>query len=615
MLGDSTKKTHFRDSFSETEDVNKMIVCTLLLLLLVSCVYALDVRFNTHYATFEPMSDTASVTLNLTVDQLFVDVDSDHGGLFGDGAEEILIEPKSVTLRLPLIARDALSTNVSLPFVPTLPSICSFTKWDFTGKGALSSPLKVIPNRVVNLDMTAAWIDRIAFSNFPRPLIGFSVLGYESDSLDPWCGESGGNERYDTTFSDMQLCFVQNSNCALYIGNRSDGWLYWGPRPQYGVHLLPSWTWAGTRRLARPPLNQFIDVPAVPSTSDIAMSSVVNETSCPQFEMGRVELQNGSAMVFHINKDGYLRRSLRVEAITVCAGAAFVLQFDEGLTQVNALTTNIQLKLPTLIRTAGQHGISASVSAPSIGLVNAPGGWEVLDVVFRLSNESDRVSLNVTIGDRQRAMIVTSPSGIVTLPPAPSLCERQSFRCERNCNGHGVCMAENMCNCTTGWVNDPNRGCADTKEVQTQPPATNFISEVVVISPGTTFEESSAGTTSNSSSFGDTTQHGVTVGSTGDQTALIAGYVAAAAIVVLGAVGVCLWFVVKKRLQPSPRPPAAVGRYATTAAEFTAGLDMRGSNYAQMPAGKGPEGHYLTTAAEFTAGLDMKATHYEAMRE
>jgi hypothetical protein len=136
------------------------------------------------------------------------------------------------------------------------------------------------------------------------------------------------------------------------------------------------------------------------------------------------------------------------------------------------------------------------------------------------------VALNVTVGDPKRAMIMTSLSS-ETLPPAPS------FRCERNCAGHGLCVGEQMCRCTNGWVNDPHRGCADPIEFVTQPPQTNT---VAVISNVVDAENSteSLNSTGSSNSKAITTAGGVATPTEADSQigAIVGGSVVGGALVI-----------------------------------------------------------------------------------
>jgi len=462
------------------------------LFVFVVAVVAIDVRFNaTHGATFTIMADTASLALNVTIDQLYLNVNSDSGCLiFCDDKEEILIELKDVRLLLPLRAQGALVRSATLPLSGA--SICSSTIWDPAepdepAVATLRTPLRLVPNRVVDIALTASWADRVAFSSFEAPMIGFSALGFESDSGTTLCSNTASSdELHSGTFSNLRLCSQENRNCSALIGSANDGYVYWGPKPQYGARVVPSWSWSGTRRLARPAPSQAVDVAALRSTSDIAASAVVSASSCPEFEMSAVELRSGSGLLFHVNMDGHLRRSLLAETVAIAAGAVFVLQFDEALKAVNSSTTDVQLQFPTLVRTVGQFGIEANAT-PQLAVANAPEGWEVLASQFRLSSTGDHVSLNVTVGDPKRAMIVTSLSS-ETLPPAPS------FRCERNCAGHGLCVGEQMCSCTNGWVNDPNRGCADPIEFVTQPPQTNTVAVLSNVVDGENSTESSNST-------------------------------------------------------------------------------------------------------------------------
>jgi hypothetical protein len=475
------------------------------LFVFVVAVVAVEVRFNaTHSATFTIMADTASLALNVTIDQLYLNVNSDSNCslCFGDGKEEILIELKDVRLLLPLRAQGALVRNATLPLSGA--SICSSTIWDPAepdepAVATLRTPLRLVPNRVVDIALTASWADRVAFSSFEAPMIGFSALGFESDSGTTLCNNTASSdELHSGTFSNLRLCSQENRNCSALIGSANDGYVYWGPKPQYGARVVPSWSWSGTRRLARPAPSQAVDVAALRSTSDIAASAVVSASSCPEFEMSAVELRSGSGLLFHVNMDGDLRRSLLAETVAIAAGAVFVLQFDEALKAVNSSTTDVQLQFLTLVRTVGQFGIEANAT-PQLAVANAPEGWEVLASQFRLSSTGDHVSLNVTVGDPKRAMIVTSLSS-ETLPPAPS------FRCVRNCAGHGLCVGEEMCSCTNGWVNDPNRGCADPIEFVTQPPQTNTVAvKSNVVDDAATAAATTTTTSISANAIGETT--------------------------------------------------------------------------------------------------------------
>lgn len=435
------------------------------------------VAFDTYNATFYSSSvvaATANINLTIEIDQIYMGVDSDSGFIgIGDG-DELMLKLSSPVLSVgldPLYGVTSRSGSVPL----TVPSVCSYSEWSSKVKGTLSRPIKLLDRRIIPLDSSLSFLDRIGFVFFDRPNITFSIVGFEDDSgyLDCVYRSSDDDNYASQTFSDLQLCYTENSVCNIYIGTSLEqGWLYFGgssSSPYYGIHVNPTWSLSGTRRSLDLAAGKFFDVVAVPSNSDIYSSQVINATSSPAFEMDEITLRNGSMILFHLNSRGEAMRHLAAYSLKFNGSIGIVLDFAEPLAVSNA--SSFSLVLPKLI----DANFGGPTSAFVLALNRAPAKWTVLSQSFVYTGFSDVLALNATIGLASAAVTTT------TAPPTTPAPTAVVYRCERNCAGHGLCVAESMCRCDSGWVNDPNKGCIDENELRTAATdATNVVISNVV---------------------------------------------------------------------------------------------------------------------------------------
>jgi hypothetical protein len=433
---------------------------------------------NKSFYSYNVVAATASLNVTLEVDQVYMGVDSDSGFIGIGSNDELMIKLYAPSLSVDvdaLYGATALAGNV--PVSGAAASVCSYSEWSKSKvKGTLSKPIKLLDRRLLALDASLAFLDRIRFSNFPRPKIAFSVVGFEDDSgyLDCTYRSSDDDNYASQTFADLQLCYTQASACNVYIGSSSDlGWLYFGGTasdPYYGIHVNPTWSLSGTRRALDLANGRYFDVAPVAASSDIYASQVINSTSCPRFEMDDVTLRTGSALLFHLNRRGELVRYLSVYSLQLESSVAIVLNFTEALGSDKL--TSLQLTLPRLVESyAGNIATSSWVLA----ITGAPANWTVLATQFAYSALSGALSLNATVGLPSAAVTTTTTAATT---PMPTLVV---YRCERNCAGHGLCVADGMCQCQAGWANDPNNGCVDENELRTAATdATNVVISNVV---------------------------------------------------------------------------------------------------------------------------------------
>lgn len=433
--------------------------------------------FNKSFYSFNAIAATATLNVTIEIDQLYMGINSDSGFIGIGSGDELMIKVYAPTLSIDVVPLfGATGTTGSVP-IGGAPQVCSYSEWSSSKvKGTLTKAIKLLDRRILTLDASLPFFDRINFRNFPRPKIGFSVIGFEDDSgyLDCTYRSVDDDNYASQSFADLQLCYTEGSVCNVYIGTSNEiGWLYFGgtsASPYYGIHVNPTWSLSGTRRSLDVLNGRYFDVPAIASTSDIYSTQVINETFCPVFEMDVVTLRNGSALVMHLNRRGELVRYLNVYSLTVESNVAIVLDLSEIV--ISDKVSSMQFNLPRIIEV---YFGSVSTSSFVLSVYNAPTNWTVLSKQFSYAPISGYLAVNATVG-LPSAAITTTTTAATT--PAPTIVV---YRCERNCAGHGLCVADGMCQCQAGWANDPNNGCVDENELRTEATdATNVVISNVV---------------------------------------------------------------------------------------------------------------------------------------
>jgi hypothetical protein len=376
------------------------------------------VAFDTYNATFNVLNvvaATASINLTIEIDQVYMGVDSDSGFVGIGGDDELMLKLSAPVLSIdlqPLYGATSRSGSVSLTA-----EVCSFTRWTSTTKGMLSEPIKLLDRRIIPLDSSLSFLDRIGFIFFERPKISFSIIGFEDDAglFDCTYRSSDDDSYASQTFSDLLLCYAEGAACNVYIGTNAElGWLYFGgssTAPYYGIHVNPTWSLVGTRRSLDLATGQFFDIVVVPSTSDIYRSQVINATSSPRFEMDEISLRDGSMLLFHLNGRGELMRHLAAYSMTFNASIGIVLDFAEPLAASNA--TSFSLVLPKLIDAKFGGPASSFVLAVN----RAPPEWTVLSQSFAFSVVGNVLSLNATIGVPSAAAMTSTTTATTTSEP------------------------------------------------------------------------------------------------------------------------------------------------------------------------------------------------------
>jgi len=125
---------------------------------------------------------------------------------------------------------------------------------------------------------------------------------------------------------------------------------------------------------------------------------------------------------------------------------------------------------------------------------NYPAGYEPVD--FGNFTLRDGKFVDVTFTFQKIKPTTTAapnqtpaPTTTATPRPPPPSVTQPSFTCPKNCDGKGVCKAQNMCTCIANYVNDPMLGCRrndETTDVTRTAGPTITIVQKTIIETGTT---------------------------------------------------------------------------------------------------------------------------------
>jgi hypothetical protein len=322
------------------------------------------------------------------------------------------------------------------------------------------------------------YADVVSYSAFERPMFDFEVQSFEQDS-------SGGcaYSTLDTVFAsesfiDLEVCYGEGYECSVWIG--TNGWLYWGPVGMpaiYGARLSPSWTWYGTRRYLTLNSTNILDVRPISSSSDF-FPPALTFTSRPPLEFHTVDMLSGGAMRFYAGKDGSLQRYVLCANLSIASGALFVVDFQSmfqsdraGATLLNAATNMWEFSYNRIV-VGSQTSKSLPASTFVMRAVNQPPGFVVGSYSFSWDVRARALLLKFSLRDSTRtpAPVTGTTTASTAPPPTPlptPLPTPPPYNCQRNCNGHGLCVGDDMCECFLGFVADSNIGCISADLAQT----------------------------------------------------------------------------------------------------------------------------------------------------
>lgn len=260
--------------------------------------------------------------------------------------------------------------------------------------------------------------------------------------------------------------------------------------PDYGLRLEPLWTWTGERRELELAADKYLLVHKISSASDVSFT--VTRTARPRYEIASFTATKGSAIVFEADESGSLLRSLHTASLVIEPNVTVVLKYPSGdgfspkmtATDVFENTTNTFDFVFTGILSARFSVDLQDASSLDVQLTNqvslqlacclcrccsqvsrilttqAP-GFEVISKRWSIDSLDEVVTLRLSIGIPSEYI---SPNGTNAPTPQPFI----RYSCQRNCNGHGRCIADDVCMCAEPYAAHPNFGCASPDQFETK---------------------------------------------------------------------------------------------------------------------------------------------------
>jgi hypothetical protein len=342
------------------------------------------------------------------------------------------------------------------------------------------------------------YADVVSYSAFERPTFDFEVQSFEQDATSGCAYTIDDDFLANETFIDQEVCYSEGYECSVWIG--SDGWLYWGTKVNpmlYGARLSPSWTWYGTRRYLTLNRTNILDVRPISSSSDFFPPSLTYSTR-PPLEFHTIDMLGTGAMRFYAGKDGSLQRYVLCANLSIAAGAAFVVDFQSMFQsdRANAATFNSATQTWDFtynrIVVGTQTSKSLPVSTFAMSAVNLPSGFVVDSYSFSWDVRARALLLKFSLRDTTRtaAPATGSTTAATAPPPTPMPTPMPTpppYSCQRNCNGQGLCVGDNVCECFLGFVADSNVGCISADLAQTTVSRAPESTVTIVVDTGFSF--------------------------------------------------------------------------------------------------------------------------------
>ena len=324
---------------------------------------------------------------------------------------------------------------------------CIRTQWSGGGGRKATIDSRSILDGSRNVALTSSYEALVPFANLVAPRFSFDMEGFENDYDSDCTFDDDDNLQ---AFSSVdKIPFHSVPNGLFYFSPQADdeGFFYWGrskAEPYYGAYITFAWTVEGTRRDLDLEAGKYVRIPALSSFSDVSFT--VTATERPRFEVYRFALLPNSAIVFSFDEHGWLERSLHAYVVDIAQNTTVVFEYPSFGTKFNPNTTAPETyNSETQTYDFEYEGIitarlmfSDSIANPSsidIKLSNAPDGFEVITSQWTINTISDTITLRVSIADPSQIVAVTTAMPTPSPPPMPVP------MCERNCNGHGRCVA------------------------------------------------------------------------------------------------------------------------------------------------------------------------------
>jgi len=446
-------------------------------------------------------SITLSATVNFTlwITDLYVDVAS---------FDDVVMLFSNMSVSLPTVAPTndleqllpptVLTTVVLAPSTP----LCNKTFWSSPGAASLgTTPLMVFRDTRISLYQSSDYAHGVEYASFERPLFNISVRAFLQNTFTTSCAtQFSDSRRADAAFTSLQCCFGEGSPCSVWIGQ--SGWVYWGTPAEpemYGVRLAPSWSWSGTRRDLVTNSSNVVDVRPI-LVGSAFFPPTVTHTTRPRLEFYSFSSHTGGVVRLFAGENGALQRYVRCAILSLAAGTTFVVDFQSRFQPESAAlslynpTTNLWEFVYDAFIVSLQTQTSPPVATFVLAIMNEPANFVIERHTFAWDSTLRQLSVKFALKDTMKTRPATVTTGSVgattpmpTNPPTP-LPTPPTFSCQRNCNGHGLCLGENFCECFNGYSRDGNLGCVDADLVRT----TVAQSRVTVTVKGDAVAETSA---------------------------------------------------------------------------------------------------------------------------
>lgn len=203
--------------------------------------------------------------------------------------------------------------------------------------------------------------------------------------------------------------------------------------------LDTQWSVSGSRVDCSVGANEYLEA-KLPSSFN---ASTITATNRAVYEVTNVVVRSDGALAFRVVR-GLLQTQLATRTLKLAVGTVIIVDF-QALTS-DQLDANSTLVVPALVVT--RNATAADVNADRLMLVARDTSLFVVSKYnFTWDNVLKSLSLRVTFAPATTLAITTTPPP-TTAAPLPT--------CLYNCNGHGVCVADYMCECYDNFV--PSEG-------------------------------------------------------------------------------------------------------------------------------------------------------------
>lgn len=428
------------------------------------------------------LSVDASVYLHIEVDQVYY---KKAAGSANTTSDRVVFQFSKAGLALPvkdkLTDEQASLTTLTRPYF-FQSSVCVATAWNATGKASLPKPVVVVDDYDTYIYQYLDYADILMYSDFERPFFEFQADAFVQGTASNSCLPATADVVSRQNFTE-RLCYTEDSFCNVWVGDNSDGWLYFGggntsTTGNFGIHVNPRWNWTGTRELFGINATNLLDVRAVDSSSDSfnEAKSLLSRTQSVPFEFSECKTKEDGVLLFHINPNRYLERQLSCNSLEWEDYTSVVFDFANTFNEDNLK----DIKLPNedrwnftfnIVRVKYASSFDIAIDPenylePWVELNRLPKGYYLsgadwLTTITFNSGKMDVVKTWFTV-EKAAAQVTTTatPVRVTVTTAAPP-------KCPKDCNSHGTCQSSNSCLCSTGFLTDATEGCVAESEATT----------------------------------------------------------------------------------------------------------------------------------------------------